>query len=96
MGKKSLMITSNPEAPRKTRQRRHRIRQAVIAIIAAAGISVLAAVIMIWFAGVTGSVLWTVVAGLLVTLLASLIIGLLLRRDVFGRSWCSASRHCLV
>jgi hypothetical protein len=52
-------------------------------IIAAAGVSVLAAVIMIWFAGVTGSVLWSVVAGLLAALLASLIIGLL-RRDVFG------------
>jgi proline iminopeptidase len=84
MGKKDLMITSDPEAPRKTSQRRHRIHQAVIVIIAAAGVSVLAAVIMIWFAGITGSVLWTVVAGLLAALLASLIIGLLLRRDVFG------------
>jgi hypothetical protein len=84
MGKKGLMIISDPEAPRKTSQRRHRIHQAVIVIIAAAGVSVLAAVIMIWFAGVTGSVLWTVVAGLLAALLASLIIGLLLRRDVFG------------
>ena len=78
------MITSSPDAQRGTSQRRYRLRQAVIMIIAAAGVSVLAAVIMIWFAGVTGSVLWTVVAGLLAALLASLIIGLLLRRDVFG------------
>src|SRR5688500_19957496 len=84
MGSKGLMITSSPDAQRETSRRRHPIRQAVIVIIAAAGISVLAAVTMIWFAGVTGSVLWTVVAGLLVTLLASWIIGRLLGREVFG------------
>ena len=84
MGKKGLMITSSPGAGREASRRGHPIRRAVIVIIAAAGVSVLAAVIMIWFAGITGSVLWTVVAGLLAALLASLIIGLLLRRDVFG------------
>jgi proline iminopeptidase len=84
MGKKSSMITSIPDARMKTSQRGHPIRRAVILIIPAAGVSVLAAVIMIWFAGVTGSVLWTVADGLLAALLASLIIGLLLRRDVFG------------
>jgi pimeloyl-ACP methyl ester carboxylesterase len=84
MGKKGLMITSIPDVRMETNQRRHPIRRTLIMIIAAAGVTVLAAVIMIWLAGVTGSVLWTVVAGLLAALLASLIIGLLLRRDVFG------------
>jgi hypothetical protein len=63
---------------------RHPIRRAVIMIIAAVGVSALAAVIIIWFAGLTGSAVWAVVAGLLAALLVSLIIGLLLRRDVFG------------
>jgi hypothetical protein len=54
MGSKGLMITSSPDAQRETSRRRHPIRQAVIVIIAAAGVSVLAAVIMIWFAGVKG------------------------------------------
>ena len=78
------MITSVSAIRRDTSQHRHPIRRAVIMIIAAAGVSVLAALIMIWIAGITGSVMWTVVAGLLAALLASLIIGLLLRRDVFG------------
>lgn len=63
---------------------RHPIRRAVIMIIAAVGVSALAAVIIIWIAGLTGSAVWAVVAGLLAALLVSLIIGLLLRRDVFG------------
>jgi pimeloyl-ACP methyl ester carboxylesterase len=63
---------------------RHPIRQAVIVIIAAVSISAVAALIMIWIAGLSGSLLWTVIAGLLITLLLSLIIGLLLRRDVLG------------
>ena len=66
------------------RPRQHLIRRAVIIIIAAVGVSALAAVITIWFAGLTGSAVWAVIAGLLAALLASLIIGLLLRRDVFG------------
>jgi hypothetical protein len=63
---------------------RHPVHRAAIIIAAAAGVSVLAAVIMIWFAGLTGSVAWTIIAGLLVALLLSLIIGLLLRRDALG------------
>jgi proline iminopeptidase len=66
------------------RPQQHTIRRAVIIIIAAVSVSALAAVIIIWFAGLTGSAMWAVVAGLLAALLASLIIGLLLRRDVFG------------
>jgi hypothetical protein len=67
------------------RPNQHPIRRAVIIIIAAVGVSALAAVIIIWFAGLTGSTAWAVVAGLLAVLLVSLIIGLLLlRRDVFG------------
>lgn len=77
------MIDSIPKLRMETRQHRHPVRRAVIMIIAAAGVSLLAAVIMIWFAGVTGSVVWTVAAGVLAALLASLIMGLLLR-DVFG------------
>ena len=53
-------------------------------IIAAVGSSAVAALIMIWVAGLSGSLLWSVIAGLLITLLLSLIIGLLLRRDVLG------------
>ena len=53
-------------------------------IIAAVGVSALAALIMIWVAGLSGSLLWSVIAGLLITLLLSSIIGLLLRRDVLG------------
>jgi proline iminopeptidase len=67
-----------------SRSKRHLIRRTVIMIIAAAGVSALAAAIMIWFAGLTGSLLWTAVAGLLTALLTSLIIGLLIRRDVLG------------
>ena len=63
---------------------RHPIRRAVIVIIAAVGISAVAALIMIWVAGLSGSLLWSVTAGLLITLLLSLIIGLLLLRDVLG------------
>jgi proline iminopeptidase len=63
---------------------RHPIRHAVIVIIAAVSLSAVAALIMIWIAGLSGSLLWTVIAGLLITLLLSLIIGLLLRRDVLG------------
>lgn len=67
------------------RPNQHPIRRAVIIIISAVGVSALAAVIIIWFAGLTGSTAWAVVAGLLAVLLVSLIIGLLLlRRDVFG------------
>ena len=66
------------------RPRQHLIRRAVIIIIAAVGVSAQAAVITIWFAGLTGSAVWAVIAGLLAALLASLIIGPLLRRDVFG------------
>jgi hypothetical protein len=66
------------------RPHQHPIRRAVIIIICAVGVSALAAVIIIWFAGLTGSTAWAVVAGLLAALLVSLIIGLLLRRDVFG------------
>ena len=65
-----------------------------VIIAAAADVSVLAAVIRIWFAGLTGSVLWTIIVGLLVTLLLSLIIGLLLQRDALGPLMLSASRHC--
>jgi proline iminopeptidase len=53
-------------------------------IIAAVGVSVLAAVIMIWFAGRTGALTWNITAAVLGVLLLSLIIGLLLRRDVLG------------
>jgi pimeloyl-ACP methyl ester carboxylesterase len=53
-------------------------------IIAAVGVSALAAMSLVWIAGLSGSPLWSVVAGLLITLLLSLIIGLLLRRDVLG------------
>jgi proline iminopeptidase len=63
---------------------RHPVHRAAIIIAAAAGVSVLAAVTMIWFAGLTGSVAWTIIAGLLVALLLLLIIGLLLRRDAPG------------
>src|SRR5688572_18069848 len=66
------------------RPHQHPIRRAVIIIISAVGVSALAAVIIIWFAGFTRSTAWAVVAGLLAALLVSLIIGLLLRRDVFG------------
>ena len=41
------------------RPRQHRIRRAVIIIIAAVGVSALAAVITIWFAGLTGSAVAT-------------------------------------
>jgi proline iminopeptidase len=63
---------------------RHPIRRVVIAIMAAVGISAVAALIMIWIAGLSGSLLWSVIAGLLITLLLSLIIGLLLQRNVLG------------
>jgi pimeloyl-ACP methyl ester carboxylesterase len=63
---------------------RHPIRLVVIVIIVAVGISAVAALIMIWIAGLSGSLLWSVIAGLLITLLLSLIIGLLLQRDVLG------------
>ena len=63
---------------------RHPIRRALIVIIAAVGISAIAALIMIWIAGLSGSLPWSVIAGLLITLLLSLIIGLLLRRNVLG------------
>jgi proline iminopeptidase len=63
---------------------RHPIRRALIVIIAAVGISAVAALIMIWIAGLSGSLLWSVIAGLLITVLLSLIIGLLLRRDILG------------
>ena len=66
------------------RPHQHPIRRSVIIIISAVGVSALAAVIIIWFAGLTGSTAWAVVAGLLAALLVSLIIGLLLRRDLFG------------
>jgi hypothetical protein len=44
------------------RPQRHRIRRAVIIIIAAVGVSALSAVIIIWFAGLIGSAVWAVVA----------------------------------
>jgi proline iminopeptidase len=46
------------------RPHQHPIRRAVIIIISAVGVSALAAVIIIWFAGLTGSTAWAVVAGL--------------------------------
>ena len=57
-----------------SRLQQHRIRRAVIIIIAAVCVSALAAVIIIWFAGLTGSAVWAVVAGLLAALLASLLV----------------------
>jgi pimeloyl-ACP methyl ester carboxylesterase len=46
------------------RPHQHPIRRAVIIIISAVGVSALAAVIIIWFARLTGSTAWAVVAGL--------------------------------
>jgi hypothetical protein len=72
----------------------HTIRRAVIIIIAAVSVSALAAVIIIWFAGLTGLAAWAVVAGLLAALLASLIIGLLFGVTSSDRLWCSVLRQC--